>query len=202
VRLEHRDLLQRVALVRETRDGFIVPPARTPGLHLSGLLKYVAVKSKITSYVEDAEEEDAIERGHHPWRWFLGQMIEEGLASLYPSMVWQPGEVRSPLIMTPDGLSYEDAYGVVIEEFKARRYKRFPSGQEMLLKKWAWRHQGMGECLGYGTQYVRWHVFSLFEFPDPAYTTYLFKFDDEDLAGMARVIESNREGAIREGYAE
>lgn len=200
MRLERRDLLRRVALDRETNGRFIVPPARTPGLHLSGLLRYIAVKSKITTFVEDAAEEDAIERGHHPLRWFLGIAVEEALASLYPDMTWQPGEIMSPVIMTPDGISYDEY--PIIEEFKARRYKRFKSGKEMLSKKWAWAHQGMGECLGVGTPYVRWHVFSMFEFPDPSYIKYLIKFSDEELAGMERMIEVNREGAIREGYAE
>ena len=113
VRLEKSDLLRRVVLPRAvSADGFLIPPARTPGLHLSGLLRYVAQKSKITAYINDVAEEDL------PIRWMLGQVFEEFAASLFPFMVWQPGEVDTPVIMTPDGVSAED-YGLLLHEFKS-----------------------------------------------------------------------------------
>jgi hypothetical protein len=211
VRLERSDLERRVVLSRKLdADGYIVPPRRSPGLHLSGLLKYVATKTRITAYIQDAQEEDAIERGHLPLRWFLGQVWEEAAASLYPEMIWQPGELNNPLVMNCDGFSYNggegngesvvDGESVVIEEFKLKRAKRADAAK--FLKNWIFMQQGLGYCCGYSAQFVRWHVCYLFEFPDPIYVKYLVRFSRDELAAAVRMIEVNRLKAIEEGYAE
>ena len=195
VKLERKDLFRRVQLPREVGpDGFIIPPPRTPGLHLSGLLKYIAEKSRIKSYVDQVAEED------YPLRWLMGCAWEEFAASMYPAMLWQPGEVDDPVIMTPDGISY-DGDEPIIEEFKHRRAKK-QSGADFVRNQWAFLQQGMGYCLGYSASIVRWHVLNVFEFPDPVYQQIMIRFTDEDLAAMSRMIESNRAGAIREGYSE
>ena len=189
-------MLRRIALPHNVGpDGYIVPPARTPGLHLSGVLKYIAKVTKITKYLEEIAEEE------HPLRWFLGQIWEEGWASLYPGMVWQPGEMTDPTIGTCDGLSDEPPYGIVIEECKFRRAKRL-NGKDLLSKNWLFAQQGLGYANGYGTPYVRWNVMSAFEWPDPAYTRYLFKFDESELQASRRMIESNADAARKAGYAE
>jgi hypothetical protein len=204
VKLERSDLLRRIVLPRQTdSNGFIVPPPRTPGLHLSGLLKYIAQKVKITTYLEQIAEEDL------PLRWAMGMAWEEFAASLYPAMVWQPGEVTDPVIMTCDGITTGvDQHGIedeglpfVIEEFKCNRAKKY-KGADLITKKWLWMQQGLGYCLGYGTEYVRWHVLGAFEFPDPIYTQYLVQFSRQELDVCARMIEVNKEGAIREGHGE
>ena len=191
VRLERNDLLRRVVLPRAVSpDGFLIPPVRTPGLHLSGLLRYVAQKSKITAYINDVAEEDL------PIRWMLGQVFEEFAASLFPDMVWQPYECQSPLIMNCDGISVG-----TIREFKFNRAKKY-SGAELLKKKTVWMWQGMGYCLGYGATRVQWEVMSVMEWPDPLWTQYLVEFSDKELEGMQRMIDSNRAGAIAGGYSE
>jgi hypothetical protein len=198
VKLERADLLRRVPLPRTVgSDGYIVPPARMPGLHLSGLLRYVAKKSRITAYLEQIAEEDL------PLRWAMGQAWEEFAASLYPDMLYQPGEALEPVIMTCDGLRISTGRGELycIEEFKFNRSKKY-KGADLLKKKWLWMQQGMGYCLGYGPEIVRWHVLSAFEFPDPIYTQYLVGFSVVELAESRRMIESNRDAAIRAGYAE
>jgi len=202
VELERADILRRVQLPHMFNSGgWIVPPARTPGLHLSGVICYVADQTRITDYVRDAAEEERLERGMLPLRWFIGMAWEEAAASLYPGMVWQPGEAADPVIMTPDGLSFDGQFGLVIEEFKLRRARRM-TGADLLKKKQVWLWQGAGYCLGYGAEYVRWHVGDLMEFPDPTYTTYLVKFTSEDLAGMERMIETNWRAALEAGYGE
>ncbi len=193
VYLERVDLFQRVGLSRQISNGRIVPPVRTPGLHLSGLLRYCAVKSHITTYIEQVKEESL------PLRWAMGQAWEEFAASLYPNMIYQPGEVTEPIIMTCDGIAAEDQ--VVIMEFKFNRAKKY-KGQDLMNKKWLWMQQGLGYCLGYGTEYVEWHVLSAFEFPDPSYCKYLVKFDQKELDAMAKMIAVNKDQAIAEGYAE
>ena len=195
VKLERADLYRRVQLPRTVgADGYVVPPARTPGLHLSGLLKYIADTSRIGAYRDQIAEEE------YPLRWLMGQAWEEFAASLYPAMEWQPGEVSEPVLMTPDGLSY-GASGVLIEEFKHRRAKAL-TGADFIKKQWLYLQQGMGYCLGYGVDTVRWHTLNTFEFPDPRYVQYVIRFTDEDLRGMERMIEANRQAAIEAGYAE
>ena len=195
VKLERGDLLRRVPLPRSvSADGFLVPPARTPGLHLSGLLRYVAQKSKITAYINDAAEDDL------PIRWILGHMFEEYAASLFPDMRWAPDEVKDPVIMTMDGLSAE-LYGLLIHEFKFNRAKKY-SGADLIKKKTVWMWQGMGYCLGHAANRVLWNVMSVMEWPDPLWTQYLVEFSDKELEGMQRMIDSNRAGAIAEGYCE
>lgn len=195
VKLERADLLRRCVLPRQVSDdGLIVPPTRTPGLHQSGLFRYIAEKSRITSYMEQVNEEEM------PLRWMLGQAFEEFAASLYPEMLWQPCELNDPVIMNCDGISFEE--NEIIEEFKFRRAKRFRSGEEMLKKNWLWTMQAAVYCIGYSCEFVRWHVLSAFEFPDPTYVKYLVQFSAPELAEVAHMIKINKQKAIEEGYAE
>jgi hypothetical protein len=195
VKLERGDMLRRIPLdYRRTIDealGFIVPPARTPGLHLSGLLKYIAEKSRITTRIAEIADEE------HPWRWAMGLAWEEFAASLYPAMTWQPGEVADPVIMTCDGIEE----GRCIREFKFNRSKKY-KGPDLIQKKWLWMQQGLGYCLGYGYSVVQWDVLSVLEFPDPVCTQYLIEFSPKEIADSRRMILANRDGAIREGYSE
>ena len=200
VRLERNDLLRRVVLPRAVSpDGFLIEPPRAPGLHLSGLLRYVAQKSKITAYINDVAEEDL------PIRWMLGRVFEEFAASLFPDMVWQPYECQSPLIMNCDGISVGNGLPgevlLTIREFKFNRAKKY-SGADLLKKKTVWMWQGMGYCIGYGATRVQWEVMSVMEWPDPLWTQYLVEFSKKELEGMQRMIDTNRAGAIAEGYCE
>jgi len=196
VKLERGDLLRRVPLPRAvSADGFLIEPPRAPGLHLSGLLRYVAQKSKITAYINDVAEEDL------PIRWMLGRVFEEFAASLFPDMVWQPYECQSPLIMNCDGINAGENNIITIREFKFNRAKKY-TGADLLKKKTVWMWQGMGYCLGYGATRVQWEVMSVMEWPDPLWTQYLVEFSEKELEGMQRMIDSNRAGAIESGFAE
>jgi hypothetical protein len=194
VSLERRDLERRVVLARSVGpDGFIVPPARRAGLHLSGLLKCVAHASRLAARVAEVQDEEM------PLRWALGHAWEEFAASLYPDMVWQPGEVEDPVVMNCDGIEIREE--PVVMEFKHNRAKRY-TGADLIKKKWLWMCQGMGYCIGYGAELVEWHVISMMEFPDPVYTKYLVRFSDDELDGMRNMIEINKAGAIAAGFAE
>ena len=197
VRLEKSDLLRRVVLPRAvSADGFLIPPARTPGLHLSGLLKYFAKKLKHSEYAAQADEDNV------PLQWLLGHAWEEMAVSLYPDTIWQPGELMEPVIMNCDGLTDDAEVGApVVEEFKFRRAKRM-SGVDFVTKRWAFMQQGLGYCLGYGAEHVRWHVCAVMEWPDMIYTKYLVKFSEKEIADMARMIEVNKKGAMESGYCE
>jgi hypothetical protein len=173
-----------------------MPAPRTPGLHLSGLLKYVAEKSRITAYLEQISEEE------FPLRWLMGHAWEEFAVSLYREILWQPGEANDPVIMTCDWLSLlKDAGLPCVEEFKFNRAKKY-TGADLIKRKWLWMCQGAGYCLGYGCDIVRWHVLSAMEWPDPVYTRYLVGFSAKELAEMQTMIEVNRDAAVAAGYGE
>lgn len=196
--LDRSDMDRRVLLPRSVgQDGFITIPPRARGLHLSGLLKYVAHASKITARLAEIDSETM------PLHWALGQAWEEFAASLYGQMVWQPGEIDRPVIMNCDGLSYliEGSDDFTIEEFKFNRSKKF-TGQDLIQKKWLWMQQGLGYCVGYTASFVRWHVLSCMEWPFPKYTQYLIQFSESEVEGSRRMIEVNKDAAIRAGYAE
>ena len=62
---------------------------RHPGIHVSGVLRVIAESQGLLKVVEeiDQEEKDRL-------NWFLGMCWEEGCASLYPEINWQPGEIE------------------------------------------------------------------------------------------------------------
>ena len=194
VLLERSDTAKRVALPRDLNpDGTVILLPRRPGLHLSGLLKYVATTSKITDRMKEVSEES------YPLIWGLGIAWEEYAASYQTGMVWQPGEIDWPVIMNCDGITLNGMNR--IEEFKFTRTKR-KSGEQLITDKWLWMNQGMGYCLGYGLDIVRWHVCWAMEWPEPIYTQYTIQFTDDEIEGCRRMIEVNREGAIKNGYEE
>jgi hypothetical protein len=199
VKLERSDLGRRIMLPRQTVviDGLhLIPePVRAKGLHLSGLLRYVAEKSRISARMAEVSEEEM------PLRWALGVAWEEYAASLMPEMTWQPGEIKSPCIMNCDGLTLTTSSVLVVNEFKFNRAKKY-SGEDLIKKKWLWMMQGGGYCTGYGAQQVEWNVLSAMEWPDPVWTRYLVEFEPDEVDRIANMIEINREGAMAEGYAE
>jgi hypothetical protein len=197
VKLERSDLDRRTALARVvSADNLIVQPGRAPGLHASGLIRYVAESSRISARMADIADEEM------PLRWAMGQAWEEYAASLYPDMCWQPGERYEPLIMNADGLSIIHDE-LVVEEFKFMRSKKI-SAERFLDSRYNWLklQQGVIYCLGYGADIVRWHVLNALEWPDPKYTQYKVRFEEKELAATARMIETNRAAAISKGYSE
>ena len=157
VSLEFADLLTRTPILRPAR-----PPVRAAGAHQSDILAYIARKVGWLGPEERDEEEYDV----YPFNWFLGCCWEEGCASLYPSMEWQPGErVRNGIAINPDGISAEITIaagvnvGPTIEEFKFSS-KSVITGSEFLTDKRfkLWQHQGREYCFQYDIDVVRWHV--------------------------------------------
>lgn len=71
--------------------------ARAPGIHVSGILKELALQQNLFTN-EDRDDE-------MPLRILLGLGFEEAAARLYPTMMWQPGElVFNGIAGNPDGL--------------------------------------------------------------------------------------------------
>lgn len=134
--------------------------ARSPGVHLSGVLREYALKAEILTPSELDEDE-------YPLRMALGVAWEEFLASLYPETAWWPGEwVRDGVAGNPDGVGLllperEDLDdpsegwkpAMIIEEVKYT-HKSCSNGRDVPnlndrqgVKDWMmWLNQGMGYC--------------------------------------------------------
>lgn len=197
IKLDRADLLKRILPVRT------LPLTRSPGLHASGLLRYVAQTSGITAYKEQLESEEL------PLRMALGLAWEEFAVSLHPEIVWQPGEQLEPVINNCDGISFDDTVPTaIVEEFKLTWRWRKP-GAELLAAAWTWVQQAAIYCLTWQAERVRWHVcwvngegFKQTGGPGPMYVTYLASFSAKELDETRQMIDKNRQKAIDAGYSE
>lgn len=192
IRIEIADLAKRVSLVRP------VSQPRSKGWHLSGVLKYCAVQAKIMKPGEPLEEE-------LPLMMALGIAWEEFAASLYPDMIWQPGEeCRDQVYGTPDGISvmesppgFDDDW-LRLEEFKFTR-KKAKHGDD-IFKDWMWMQQIRGylgmSSIGLGdTHIARLHVCYLngdYKPQEAKYIRYLLCFTQEEIEKTWVMINKNK----------
>lgn len=179
-------------------------PTRTPGLHLSGVLRYIAINSKMLKGIDpltgkwagdadaDLMEEDM------PLRMVLGMAFEEWIAPLYPDMAWQPGELHMDgIIGSPDGLTVDPTHGPLIEEFKCT----WKSSRQGIMdpKHTLWHWQGMCYALMYGTLLVRYNIFWVNGNYDrsgpggPQYVRYLVAYTPRELSNIWNMVLLNRD---------
>jgi hypothetical protein len=220
VSLERVDLNSRSPIHKNVNQrGRVVESTRAKGMHLSGVLRYVAVESGLLKVAQEIDEEEL------PLRMALGLAWEEFAVSLYPEIDWQPGEVTEDgIAMNCDGLSQNIKYPSVnltgwqqhdpservqfhsstqLEEFKLT-WKKIRSGQEML-QEWYWMQQGRGYCWGYDARLVRWHVCYLngdYRGSGPIYRRYLIQFSNAEVDSTRRMIEKHKDAAEQAGHAE
>lgn len=178
--------------------------SRTPGTHLSGILRYIAISSKllkgidpVTGKWEGDADSDLLEEDM-PLRMCMGMAFEEWIAVLYPDMLWQPGELfQDGVIGSPDGLTVDDEHGPIIEEFKCT----WKSSRQGIMdpKHTLWHWQGEGYAYMYGTQLVRYNIFWVNGNYDrakgaggPQYTRYLVEYSPAELKNIWKMILMNR----------
>lgn len=190
--------------------------SRTPGVHLSGVLDFIAGASGLFKTSKTQPGADFEE--NYPTIMAMGVAWEEFAAGLYPDMAWQPGEwQRDEIYGTPDGLSSvascaycqslngcqcslagcEDSTAIV-EEFKFTTKKLQPVEQ-----CWKYVRQGMGYCAMSGFRHVRYHVcWAHGDYSGshwPIYTRTLLEFSEEEIEKFWRaVILPNKAKARRE----
>jgi hypothetical protein len=196
VKLEFSDLLRRVPITRiATPDGFVEQAKREPGIHMSGILKPLAIAAK---KLKDYEQDE--EMGNYPVLWALGVAWEEFVASLYPEMDYQPGGIeRDGIHMTCDGISEHESGQPMIEEMKFT----FTSSEKPMLDQWMKLCQGKAYCHGYGAQLVRWHqchVRGDYKSFPPRYKRYLVEFSKQEIELNWRMFCANKALAIPESY--
>jgi len=193
--LEHRSPIHRPA----TPDGFIELASREAGVHMSGILKPLAVAAKQLKAGSGEWDE---EMGEYPLLWALGVAWEEFVATLHPNMDYQPGGVeRDGVHMTCDGISELHLEGLgavpVIEEMKFT----FTSSEKPMLEQWMKLQQGKAYCHGYGARHVRWHqchVRGDYKKFQPRYIRSLVEFTDEEVEKCWRMFVANKSLAVPE----
>lgn len=186
---------------------------RHPGIHVSGVLRVIAESQGLLKVVEeiDQEEKDRL-------NWFLGMCWEEGCASLYPEINWQPGEIEKDGVwMNIDGI-WMPSGGVVSDWFEDVRIveewkytsKKVKRGKDFLADL-LWQWQGRAYCAGWGTHLVRWHVCYYrgnYYAPNadgtksdgmPEYWRYVVEYTDEEVESTWAMIQRNKQDAIPEG---
>jgi len=159
---------------------------------MSGILKPLAIAAKQLKPNEQTEDE-------YPLMWALGVAWEEFVASLYPSMDWQPGEIIvDGIAMTCDGLNWLDELGEsCIEEMKST----FVSSTKPFGEEWQKLMQGKAYCHGYGPRIVRWHSCHLrgdYASFGPRYVRRTVRFTDKEVAQCWQMLVKNRELGIAE----
>lgn len=182
IRIEMADLERRCY---HPRPAF----KRSPGLHLSQIIRWMAIKMRILKPGDPLEED-------LPNLVALGMAWEEFAATLYPDMVWQPGEVQDDgIYMSPDGISTlavakPKGYAATLEEFKYTSKKVRSAGQ--LKEEWLWMQQLMNYQLALGADLSRLHVMyyqgNWEGRREPVYMRYLIQFEKSELESSRKAV--------------
>ncbi len=192
--LQWSDLERRVPKVKAT-DG-----KRSSGIHLSGVIKATLQKLGLLDYGPgSAEKADEM-----PLVVMQGMFFEEGIVTLYPDLIWQPGEAsKDGITGSPDGLT--PGPPMQLEEFKlTRKSQGTRQGIDILNEKlWMWQLMGYLHMLGLtlARLHVLWDVGDYRERRMPLYYTYLIQFSESELERFwVNIILKNKDLAVPETH--
>ncbi len=172
ITLQWSDLNHRVPKTKATSG------ARSGGIHVTGIIRPTLQRAGLMDIYEESDD--------MPLVVMLGMFFEEGIVTLYPDMIWQPGEVeKDGIVGSPDGLTPGPPV-TQLEEFKfTRKSQRRGQGDAILGEKlWMWQISGYCHMLGL-TQarlHVLWDCGDYKERRFPIYSTYTLGFTEEELA--------------------
>jgi hypothetical protein len=201
--LEQLDVANRTLQLKHNKNtGKIEIPARSSGIHMSGILRPLGIAAKeLKDWDRDGDGDDKT----IPGLWTLGNAWEEYCASLYPDMDYQPGEVECDgIFMTCDGINVI-GNNAIIEEFKFTTKK--PRIEQEFLDEWMYMHQGRAYCYGYGDRgsairLVRWHVMHIpgWKYGPPTYWRYLVEFTEKEIRQTWAMLVNNKDAAEKETH--
>lgn len=197
------DDLRRRVLIDRTK----LNAPRSSGVHLSGVLKYLAYSPGGALADGKAKSEPCDYEETYPTIMACGVMWEEFCVSLYPQIEWQPGQrERDGITGTPDGLNFKVDYFPsshfredvpMIEEFKFTT-----KGMRSPEQVWWWQRQALGYCALTGLNHVRWHVnWAHGDYKKqrwPTYTRTLVRFEDAEIERWWSVVVRNKGKAEKE----
>lgn len=194
-------LLQEVEIQLEFADmGRMKPKVkvydgpRSPGVHLSGVIKYLLVSAGLLEADELGEM--------MPLRMAVGMAWEAYVVQLWPNFIWQPGELcKDNIYGSPDGIT-----GDCLEEVKATWMSRMERGNppqaKRIIDHKRWMLQLAGYCHMLGLTRARLHVLWIngdYRGSGPQYYTYLIEFSQEELTRIwNNMILPNVSGAVPE----
>jgi len=185
---------------------------RTKGVHMSDVLRYIAIKSKM--YSEEDRADDM------PLRVMLGMGFEEQAVRLYKGIWWQPGEfvlddgVGVPVYGSPDGIEeIRDEW--LLHEFKysgkSMRVKGGKAGEHVDVRTlWLYMQQIMsyinmlrldkGLESNKGVLHVCWK-YGDYSYPlTERYFRYTIEFEEKELDGNLAMLQAHKEQvAIEKG---
>src|SRR5262245_14601126 len=204
VRLEWSDLNEMV--FHERGNG-----ARSEGVHVSGILKHIALKMNMFKEEDRADE--------FPLRMLLGMGFEEQAARLYENVWWQPGEYAVfeseeegvPVYGWPDGLEenvdidWKYGFEWFVHEFKYTG--KSMRGREDIRGEWLWMQQVMayinmlrarGLKSNKGVFHICWK-YGDYKYPlMEKYVRYLVEFEEKELEGNLKMLRAHRSEVVHE----
>lgn len=207
IQLTADDLRRRVLIDRHKQSA-----SRSKGVHLSGILHYLAYSpGGVLDDPKKRQQEPSDFEETYPTIVACGHMWEEMAVSLYPDILWQPGEMeRDGIFGTADGatfnlqvLPHTSKHTIkldVNEEFKFTTKGTRPP-QDV----WWWKRQALGYCAMNGIEATRWHVLwahggyqgARWEH-FPVYTRTLVRWTEAEIEGWWKVIVKNKDKAQAE----
>ncbi len=184
--LEWTDLDKRVSKTKAARG------PRSSGIHLSGIIRPTL---EIAGYLDIYDQSEDM-----PLVVMLGMFFEEGIVTLYPDMIWQPGEVvKDGIVGSPDGLT--EGPPLQLEEFKFTTKSQYTRQGELILQEKLWMWQLSGYCHMMGITQARLHVFwsrgNYREKWFPVYYTYTISFTEAELDKFWRNVILKNKGLAK-----
>jgi len=176
--------------------------ARSEGVHVSGILKHIALKMNMFKEEDKADE--------FPLRMLLGMGFEEQAARLYEDVWWQPGEYALfededvPVYGWPDGIE-EDGDEWIVHEFKYTG--KSMKGREDIRGEWLWMQQGMSYIgalreRGLNSNKAMFHIcwkYSDYKYPlTERYLRYLVGVEEKELMGNLMMLRAHRGEVVGE----
>jgi hypothetical protein len=178
-------------------------PARSSGVHISGIIRQIAVKHGILESVDQSADNIPTRM-----RWNVGFAWEYYCASHIPNLIHQPGQVTlDGIAMSPDGITPTDT-ALDLHEFKAT----WTSSAKPIQERYMWLWQCMGYLAGlsahYNCQCTRAFIHPLYLNGDyranrhPIYEPVLLEFEWAEIMKNWELMLAYKEYAKPEVYGE
>ena len=187
---------------------------RTPGIHLSGVLRAIATATGILKVDPDEEPLDNIiantphtQVGSNGklMRLVIGLAWEEWAMKRIPDMIAHPGEFfLDDVIGSPDGISLHPVDGgYILHEFKATfKSSKKPLGDAQM---WLWQAAGYLAMMSarYREACLRCvfhplHIKGDYSGIDPLYPAQLVEFEQAEVDGIWNMVQQYKHLAIKE----
>jgi hypothetical protein len=175
---------------------------RTPGVHLSGVLRRIAIKSGILKVDDDEEDLDALFSRYSDGqpgdnavfnRVALGMAWEDWYGPQIAGADYHPGEYSlDGVIGSPDCVYYGADGGVIVHEIKCT----WKSSRKPIEGEWLWMRQVQGYCRMVGTNYACLHVYHVmgdYRGSGPLLRLHSLEFTDEELETTWQLVLRHKE---------